>query len=87
MRKDTFSIAKSITPPLVFFTFFNLYKRYQIAQSVSYQENHHNLANETMEILHSIIVFESTEKVFMVLKGIYIPTSLGLSVKNNHIFQ
>ena len=32
-RSVTFSI-KSHTPPLVFFTFFKLYKWYQIAQSI-----------------------------------------------------
>ena len=30
------NFTKSNTPPLVFFTFFTLYKRYQIAQSVSH---------------------------------------------------
>ena len=30
--------SESNTPPLVFFTFFNLYKRYQIAQSIPYMK-------------------------------------------------
>ena len=31
-----FNFTKSITPPWVFFTFFLLYKRHQISQSVSF---------------------------------------------------
>ena len=32
------NFTKSNTPPWVFFTFFKLYKWYQIAQSASYEE-------------------------------------------------
>ena len=40
MQASTCNFTKSNTPPWVFLTFFKLYKWYQIAQSVSYSQQH-----------------------------------------------
>ena len=37
-QAETCNFIKSNTPPLVFFTFFKLYKWYQIAQRITYRE-------------------------------------------------
>ena len=38
LQAKVHDFTKSNTPPLVLFTFFKLYKRYQIAQSISYMK-------------------------------------------------
>ena len=37
-QAETCNFTKSNTPPWVFFTFFKLYKWYQIAQRITYRE-------------------------------------------------
>ena len=40
MQTEACNFTKNNTPPVVFFTFFKLYKWYQIAQSITFNDVH-----------------------------------------------